>query len=95
MGKDKKKKEKKDKKKKRHADSDSSAESQSDGERDRKRAKRKEEKKLLKQELLAQKEALVGEQMAAQLGYSNKDNPFGDSNLGGSFVWVKKREKEL
>ncbi|KAJ3237513.1 hypothetical protein HDU81_009325 [Chytriomyces hyalinus] len=95
MGKDKKKKDKKDKKKKRHADSDSSAESQSDGERDRKRAKRKEEKKLLKQELLAQKEALVGEQMAAQLGYSNKDNPFGDSNLGGSFVWVKKREKEL
>ncbi|KAJ3135051.1 hypothetical protein HK100_003067 [Physocladia obscura] len=33
--------------------------------------------------------------MAAQLGYSNKDNPFGDEKLNQKFVWIKKREKEM
>jgi hypothetical protein len=33
--------------------------------------------------------------MAASLGYSNKENPFGDSNLSQKFVWVKKREREM
>ncbi|KAJ3083751.1 hypothetical protein BCR33DRAFT_766960 [Rhizoclosmatium globosum] len=95
MGSDKKKKKDKDKKKKhkRHDSSDSS--SDSDAERDRKRAKRKEDKALLKQELQVQKEAQIAEQMAAQLGYSNADNPFGDTKLHSKFVWVKKREKEM
>ncbi|KAJ3064058.1 hypothetical protein HDU98_000191 [Podochytrium sp. JEL0797] len=33
--------------------------------------------------------------MAAQLGYSNTDNPFGDQKLHNKFVWVKKREAEM
>ncbi|KAJ3114867.1 hypothetical protein HDU96_001528 [Phlyctochytrium bullatum] len=32
--------------------------------------------------------------MAADLGYSNAENPFGDSHLNQKFVWVKKREQE-
>ncbi len=28
-------------------------------------------------------------------GYNNEENPFGDSNLGSSFVWGKKIEKQL
>jgi len=32
--------------------------------------------------------------MTASLGYTNTDNPFGDSNLTQKFVWQKKREQE-
>ena len=28
-------------------------------------------------------------------GYNNEENPFGDSNLGDSFVWGKKIQKQL
>lgn len=42
----------------------------------------------------ASKESQIAEQMAASLGYSNKDNPFMDSNLNSKFVWVKKRQIE-
>ncbi|KAI9340867.1 cactus-binding C-terminus of cactin protein-domain-containing protein [Obelidium mucronatum] len=98
MGSDKKSKKdkkKKDKKKKhsRHS-SDSGSDSDSDSHL-RKKQKRREEKELLKQELHVQKEAHLAEQMAAQLGYSNTDNPFGDQKLHQKFVWVKKREKEM
>ena len=51
--------------------------------------------KKFSKRLEAQKEAQVAAQMAASLGYSNKDNPFGDSNLSQKFVWVKKREQEM
>jgi len=54
----------------------------------------KEEKKLLKKELKAQQEAQIAAQMTASLGYTNADNPFGDSNLTQKFVWQKKREQE-
>jgi len=54
----------------------------------------KQEKKLLKQELKAQQEAQIAAQMTASLGYTNTDNPFGDSNLTQKFVWQKKREQE-
>ncbi|OUM57783.1 hypothetical protein PIROE2DRAFT_17119 [Piromyces sp. E2] len=54
----------------------------------------KQEKKLLKQELKAQQEAQIAAQMTASLGYTNADNPFGDSNLTQKFVWQKKREQE-
>ncbi|KAI8615611.1 cactus-binding C-terminus of cactin protein-domain-containing protein [Chytriomyces sp. MP71] len=92
--------EKREKGKRRHgddsaSDSDQSSASISSEDRARKRQKRREEKELLKQELLVQKEAHLAEQMAAQLGYSNKDNPFGDEKLNQKFVWVKKREREL
>jgi hypothetical protein len=32
-------------------------------------------------------------QVAGMLGYSNDDNPFGDSNLSQQFVWHKKMQK--
>ncbi|ORX85106.1 hypothetical protein BCR32DRAFT_262515 [Anaeromyces robustus] len=54
----------------------------------------KQEKKLLKKELKAQQEAQIAAQMTASLGYTNTDNPFGDSNLTQKFVWQKKREQE-
>jgi len=54
----------------------------------------KQEKKLLKKELKAQQEAQIAAQMTASLGYTNADNPFGDSNLTQKFVWQKKREQE-
>ncbi|TPX31913.1 hypothetical protein SmJEL517_g04859 [Synchytrium microbalum] len=55
---------------------------------------KKEERKKLKEEYQLQKESQFAEQMGVNLGYDNKDNPFGDSNLGSKFVWFKKREKE-
>jgi len=33
-------------------------------------------------------------QVAGMLGYSNEDNPFGDTNLSQQFVWNKKLQKE-
>jgi hypothetical protein len=33
-------------------------------------------------------------QVAGMLGYSNEDNPFGDTNLSSQFVWHKKQQKE-
>ena len=47
---------------------------------------------MLKQDILRQKESQIAAQMSATLGYSNTENPFGDSNLNQKFVWVKKRE---
>ena len=47
----------------------------------------------MKKDLEAQKEAQIAAQMAASLGYSNKENPFGDSNLSSKFIWVKKEDK--
>lgn len=49
---------------------------------------------MLKKELKAQQEAQIAAQMTASLGYTNTDNPFGDSNLTQKFVWQKKREQE-
>ncbi|RKO94757.1 mid region of cactin-domain-containing protein [Blyttiomyces helicus] len=39
-------------------------------------------------------ESQIAAQMSANLGYSNSENPFGDSNLSQKFVWLKKREQE-
>ncbi|KAJ3045854.1 hypothetical protein HDV00_006118 [Rhizophlyctis rosea] len=78
------KKRKKDKKKKRETSE----------ERRRRKEERRAEKEQLKKELKAQKESQIAAQMSATLGYSNKENPFGDSNLNQKFVWVKKREQE-
>ncbi|KNC96141.1 uncharacterized protein SPPG_08529 [Spizellomyces punctatus DAOM BR117] len=63
-------------------------------ERRARKAERKAEKKQLKEDLKAQKESQIAAQMSASLGYSNSENPFGDSNLSAKFVWLKKREKE-
>lgn len=78
------KKTKKEKKKKRETSE----------ERRARKAERKAEKKQLKEDLKAQKESQIAAQMSASLGYSNSENPFGDSNLSSKFVWLKKREKE-
>ncbi|KAJ5070794.1 cactin [Anaeramoeba ignava] len=37
----------------------------------------------------------MGKQEEKVFGYTNDDNPFGDSNLTQVFVWKKKKEKEL
>ncbi|KAI8820011.1 cactus-binding C-terminus of cactin protein-domain-containing protein [Fimicolochytrium jonesii] len=58
------------------------------------KAERKLEKQQLKDEIQAQKESQLAAQMSASLGYSNTENPFGDSNLSNKFLWLKKREKE-
>ncbi|KAJ3092414.1 hypothetical protein HK102_007611 [Quaeritorhiza haematococci] len=58
------------------------------------RRQRKVEQKMLKEELAIQKESQIAAQMSASLGYTNKENPFGDSNLNQKFVWVKKRERD-
>ena len=42
----------------------------------------------------AQKLDQITNQMTASLGYTNTDNPFGDSNLHSKFVWEKKRLQE-
>ncbi|ORY26120.1 hypothetical protein LY90DRAFT_427243 [Neocallimastix californiae] len=64
--------------------------------RHRKHSKRhdSEEKERIKEEKRAQQEAQIAAQMTASLGYTNTDNPFGDSNLTQKFVWQKKREQE-
>ncbi|KAI9003100.1 mid region of cactin-domain-containing protein [Gaertneriomyces semiglobifer] len=61
-------------------------------ERRTRKAARKAEKKQLKEDLVAHKES----QLAAHLniGYANSENPFGDSNLAGKFVWLKKRAQD-
>ncbi|KXS11461.1 hypothetical protein M427DRAFT_60689 [Gonapodya prolifera JEL478] len=61
--------------------------------RERKKAA-KLEKTILKEDLKKQKEAQLVAQMAATLGYSNTENPFGDQNLTQKFVWAKKVEKD-
>ena len=33
--------------------------------------------------------------VADEVGYSNVENPFGDSNLAEIFVWMKKRERDV
>ncbi|KAJ3149676.1 hypothetical protein HDU86_006853 [Geranomyces michiganensis] len=63
-------------------------------ERAKRKAERKMEKAQLKEDLKAQKESQLAAQMSASLGYSNTENPFGDSNLSQKFVWLKKGEKE-
>ncbi|KAI9101130.1 mid region of cactin-domain-containing protein [Phlyctochytrium arcticum] len=63
-------------------------------ERRARKAERKAEKRQLKDDLKAQKESQIAAQMSASLGYSNTENPFGDSNLSSKFVWLKKRERE-
>ncbi|KAJ3052551.1 hypothetical protein HK097_006082 [Rhizophlyctis rosea] len=63
-------------------------------ERRQRKAERRAEKEQLKSELRAQKESQIAAQMSANLGYSNKENPFGDTSLTQKFVWVKKREQE-
>nr|KAJ3420997.1 hypothetical protein HK105_004747 [Polyrhizophydium stewartii] len=54
----------------------------------------KEEKKRLKKELEEQNLSMIAAGMSAELGYSNNENPFGDSSLNQKFVWIKKRESE-
>ena len=49
--------------------------------RERKKDKKKEKKKKHKKEKLHE-----------VVGYSNDDNPFGDSNLGAKFTWKKKED---
>ena len=49
----------------------------------------------MKEELQQQKESQIAAQLSTSLGYSNTENPFGDSNLGAKFVWQKKREQEV
>ncbi|KAI8907604.1 mid region of cactin-domain-containing protein [Powellomyces hirtus] len=63
-------------------------------ERAARKAERRLEKAQLKEDLKAQKESQLAAQMSASLGYSNTENPFGDSNLSSKFLWLKKREKE-
>ncbi|KAJ3104884.1 hypothetical protein HDU97_008742 [Phlyctochytrium planicorne] len=84
----KKKKEKKEKKEKKSKKDKKSRETSAE------RSLRKQEKKSLKQELEKQFEAQLTAKMAADLGYSNSENPFGDAHLSQKFVWVKKREVE-
>lgn len=50
------------------------------------RLRRKEEKSRKKREKIGWDKELMG--------YTNQDNPFGDSNLLDPFVWHKKRQKE-
>ncbi|KAJ1547866.1 hypothetical protein HK096_010182, partial [Nowakowskiella sp. JEL0078] len=61
---------------------------------ERKERKRlqKLDKKQLKKEIKEQQDSQVAMHLAVNLGYSNTENPFGDSNLNSKFVWIKKRE---
>ncbi|KAI8585640.1 mid region of cactin-domain-containing protein [Geranomyces variabilis] len=69
-------------------------ERETSAERAKRKAERKLEKAQLKEDLKAQKESQLAAQMSASLGYSNSENPFGDSNLSQKFLWLKKGEKE-
>ncbi|KAJ3192892.1 hypothetical protein HK101_005792 [Irineochytrium annulatum] len=96
-----------DSKKKRRNDSDTDDERDSkrkkkkdkkretSSERAARKALKKAEKKKLREELQQQNEAQVARQMAASLGYSSTENPFGDNLLHQKFIWVKKREAEV
>lgn len=53
-----------------------------------------EEKRLRRLAKKEAKEKKRKEQMGWDAEYSNRDNPFGDSNLEQTFVWQKKYQKE-
>lgn len=52
----------------------------------------KKQRRLLKKETKERKHRLAAG--ASELGYSNNDNPFGDTQLTASFVWKKKHEQD-
>ena len=54
----------------------------------------RDEKKRMNEDLKKQKMALIEQEVSAQLGYSNVDNPFNDTNLTQRFVWKKKVDKQ-
>ncbi|KAI8804018.1 mid region of cactin-domain-containing protein [Cladochytrium replicatum] len=68
---------------------------ESEEERKARKQQRKLEKQMMKKELKEQEEAQMAMHFAANMGYSNADNPWGDQNLNQKFVWVKKREIEV
>ncbi|XP_020257548.1 cactin isoform X1 [Asparagus officinalis] len=77
-------------------------EESSDSESDERRSRRK--RKITEEEIIeymakkSQKKALkVAKKLKSQAvsGYSNDSNPFGDSNLGETFVWRKKIERDV
>lgn len=79
------KKDRKEKKRRHRSSSPSSSGSDSD-----------EEYKRRKAEKLAKKVAQhLKKHKVTGTGYSNEDNPFGDTNLTERFVWGKKIEKEI
>ncbi|KAK9721780.1 hypothetical protein K7432_003179 [Basidiobolus ranarum] len=69
------------KKSKKNKEKKSKRRETSEERKDRKEKKRREKRS----EILA---------IAENFGYSEVDNPFGDSNLGQKFVWRKKKEKD-
>ncbi|KAK9837652.1 hypothetical protein WJX74_002230 [Apatococcus lobatus] len=64
--------------------------------RKRERDEEEERKQRRHNEKLAKKiETHLKKHRNTGHGYNNEENPFGDSNLGGSFVWGKKIQKQL
>jgi len=78
----KKEKKKKDKQKKRSSKSKS------------KKSKRGRDVLVTDEERKARKEAKKAAKIAAMFGYTNTENPFGDSNLTEQFVWDKKKKRD-
>ncbi|ORX91735.1 hypothetical protein K493DRAFT_317098 [Basidiobolus meristosporus CBS 931.73] len=64
--------------------------------KEKKKSKRREtseERKLRKEQRRREKRSEILA-IAENFGYTEVDNPFGDSNLGQKFVWRKKKEKD-
>ncbi|KAH9274936.1 hypothetical protein BASA83_002648 [Batrachochytrium salamandrivorans] len=80
--------------KKSKKDSSSKRKRETHEERRGRKAIQLSEKKLLKKEMEDQNLSMIAAGMSAELGYTNTENPFGDSNLNQKFVWVKKREAD-
>ena len=100
MGKDKKRKKKKKKKsKKRKKYYSSSSDSDTDDSYERRRRERRERKRRSRDDDDGGGKKSAEEKRARKrhklLGYSNSDNPFGDSQLSKPFVWHKKNQRDV
>jgi hypothetical protein len=96
MGKDKKRKKKKKKKSKKR--SKYSSDSESDDSYERRRRERRERKRRSRDDDGDGKKSAEEKRARKRhklLGYSNSDNPFGDSQLSKPFVWHKKNQRDV
>ncbi|KAL1925562.1 uncharacterized protein VTP21DRAFT_445 [Calcarisporiella thermophila] len=73
--------------------------SPSDSEDEYKKRKSKKKKKERRErdkekERREEEEELERQRLSNAFGYTDKDNPFNDENLGQKFVWVKKKQRD-
>ncbi|KAI9205362.1 mid region of cactin-domain-containing protein [Polychytrium aggregatum] len=77
-----------------HGQKHKSSKSKKSKKKSKKKRETSAERRIRKAEERKQKESQIAAQMSATLGYTDKDNPFGDSSLSTKFIWVQKIKKE-